>query len=244
MGRTANVIQEYARRLSERVEPSQENIFRPPIAISREVGSGGGKVAEALAVRLGFKCCDRCILDTLAVTMHASPENLNELDERPVDRLALFGSSFFTGCYISRTELDNSLKQTVRKLLDLGSIVVLGRGAVFLAEPGRALRLRITAPFDLRVAEMMRRYSLARKQAETKVHQIDLERLLFHKRMFGMYEGRSESYDLAINLQQLTTENAVEIAVGAYSALFGEVAVSSPAGNAFACSGTTSCLSN
>ena len=61
------------------------------VTVAREYGSGGGRIAQLLAGRLGWKLLDRCLVEKIAETARIEPQIAEKFDERPdpwLDRLA------------------------------------------------------------------------------------------------------------------------------------------------------------
>src|ERR1035438_9431624 len=61
------------------------------VTVAREYGSGGARVAQLLAARLGWKLLDRCLVEKIAEAARIKPEVAEKFDERPdpwFDRLA------------------------------------------------------------------------------------------------------------------------------------------------------------
>ena len=61
------------------------------VTVAREYGSGGGRIAQLLAGRLGWKLLDRCLVEKIAETARIEPQVAEQFDERPdpwFDRLA------------------------------------------------------------------------------------------------------------------------------------------------------------
>ena len=53
------------------------------VTVAREYGSGGGRIAQLLAGRLGWKLLDRCLVEKIAETARIKPEIAERFDERP-----------------------------------------------------------------------------------------------------------------------------------------------------------------
>lgn len=61
------------------------------VTVAREYGSGGGRIAQMLAGRLGWKLVDRCLVEKIAEAARIEPQVAEKFDERPdpwFDRLA------------------------------------------------------------------------------------------------------------------------------------------------------------
>lgn len=201
-------------------EEAHRRRCKPPIVISREVGSGGRIIAERLAERLGFVLCDKLILDELATRAKVPKDFLAMLDERPAKALELLGASLLRGVSLTPEDYERLLKSGLKALLKLGSVVIVGRGAVFLAEPGKALRVRVVAPLALRIANFARYESLGVEEAAKRLEKIEKERAEFLKRYFGAEEAGTTCYDLAVNTQCLDKDLCVELILHAYERMF------------------------
>lgn len=221
MKNLSDFLAAYTRVLARREEEeAQRRECRPPIVLSREVGSGGRRVAELLAERLGFVLCDKQILDELATRAKVPKDFLAMLDERPAKALELLGASLLRGVSLTPEDYERVLKSGLRALLNLGSVVIVGRGAVFLAEPGKALRVRVVAPLELRIANFARYENISAEEAARRIERIEKERREFLKRYFGAEEARADYFDLAVNTQCLEVEGCVELILKAYERLF------------------------
>lgn len=220
MEKVSDFVRAYSRVLTSHEQQTSGKTRRTmPIVVSREIGSGGALIAQALALRLGFELCDREILNAIAKSAHVPPDIVELLDEKPGSALSMFGTSILRGDSLNMQDLDKHLKMTVRKLLELGSVVILGRGGVFLAQPGQAFRLRVVAPLDVRVQNLVERLGMSEKDARAKVLHTDSERKKFHQRLFGRSEAQDDSYDLAINTHCLDLDKAVHVALYVYGRL-------------------------
>jgi cytidylate kinase len=217
MAKLAEFMKAYAGRIAEheqRVPPPKG--FSPPVAISREIGSGGAIIAHLIAEKLGFQVCDKEILEEIARRSKVPKDLVELLDEKPGRSLEIFGTCLMRGASITKQDFDRCLKSTVSAFLELGGCVLLGRGAPFLAKPGKALRLRVMAPLETRVANVMKYFNLTEAQARKRIHETEVERLAFLKRVYGQGDGWTASFDLMLNLQCLTITDAVELALDAY----------------------------
>ena len=159
--------------------------FRPSVVISRELGSGGRVIAGLLAEKLGFEVAGKHIIDEIASRIKVPTDLLRLLDERPGNTLEMFGAGLLHGAAISESDYDRALKGTMGTLLELGSLVIVGRGGVFVAKPGQALRLMVVAPLEKRVHNYVMYENLTEKKARDKLLEIDAQRRHFHKRQIG-----------------------------------------------------------
>jgi CMP/dCMP kinase len=220
MKSVSDFLKAYSRTIAGPEEKHQRKTKHTlPIVISRDIGSGGSVLAGALAMRLGFQLCDKTILDQIAAQAKVPPDLVELMDERMGSTLSIFGAGLLRGATINREQFDHYLKVTIKSLLELGSVVILGRGGVFLAQPGKALRVRVVAPLDLRVKNLVEAYNLNEKQARSKIQTTDSERQHFQQRLFGRSEAEAESFDLAINTQCLNLDHALHLVLYTYNRL-------------------------
>ncbi len=218
----ADFLAAYSRLIAGHEEQDKERrLCRPPIVISREVGSGGRRVAELLAQKLGFALCDKQILDELATRAKVPRDFLALLDERPAHALELLGASLLRGVSLAPEDYERLLKSGLRALLKLGSVVIVGRGAVFLAEPRRALRVRVVAPLPLRIKNFAAYENISEDEAARRIQRIEKERAEFMKRYFGAEEATADCFDIAVNTECLSFEQCVELILQTYEFIFG-----------------------
>jgi hypothetical protein len=52
------------------------------VTVAREYGSGGGRIAQLLAGRLGWKLLDRCLVEKISQTAAVEPQAAEKYDER------------------------------------------------------------------------------------------------------------------------------------------------------------------
>jgi cytidylate kinase len=216
----AQFLRAYSHALSSREEQARlKRQCQTPIIVSREIGSGGRLVAEELARRLGFQLCDKAILEEISARTKTPPDIVALLDERPAHALELFGASLLRGTSITQEEFERHLKYAIQTFLQLGSVVILGRGAAFLVEPGKALRLRIVAPIEMRVAAIAESDQISQRQALEKLHKIEAERRQFYRLAYGRDEMEPYHFDITLNRQCFSIQQMAELALQAHRTL-------------------------
>jgi cytidylate kinase len=164
------------------------------VAISREMGSGGYEVASAAAKILGFDYVDREILLHAARVHDVSEEKITDVAERHLSLWERFDEekrrylTFIEAAYYSFAEK--------------GNVVTAGRGGpFFLRNVTHAVRVRIMAPFEVRVRRVMEREKLDHKAAVGKVRAYDRELAGRIDYLFGLDWTLPENYDLVINTE-------------------------------------------
>ncbi len=140
------------------------------VTIAREYGSGGGRIAQLLAGRLGWKLLDRCLVEKIAETARIEPQVAEKFDERPdpwFDRLAeVFWQSpglrgYIGGPVPGRFDADVAAHLThriIEEAAEIGDCVIVGRGSqCVLQQREDAFHVFIYAPRSERLARLLSR---------------------------------------------------------------------------------------
>jgi cytidylate kinase len=169
------------------------------VTVAREYGSGGGRIAQLLAGRLGWKLLDRCLVERIAETARIKPEVAEKFDERPdpwLDRLAeVFWQSPGLRGYIGGHvpgRFDGEVaahltRRIIEEAAEIGDCVIVGRGSqCILQQRGDAFHVFIYAPRGERLARLLRRDArLSKAEAEKKLVAEDATRAAYVRDHFG-----------------------------------------------------------
>ncbi len=208
-------VRRYRMMHSRPPEPMPAEAPRPLITISRQCGSDGTELAQLVARKLGFDHWSQELVHHIAQNLGTRPELIETLDEKPRNRIDdLVAMSFGTGS----TTLDyvRQVRRLVRVLADKGSAVVVGRGAQFVLG-GDALRVRVVAPLDWRVENVMSRHGLDHDSAEAHLRAVDRARATFIRQNFGEDVDDPSHYDVVINMSLMTLDQAADMVLAAYA---------------------------
>ena len=162
------------------------------VAISRELGSGGDAVAAAVAEALHFEYMHRQVILQAAHALGVPEAEIADVAER---RLSLW------------ERLDEEkrrylifLEAAYYSFAERGNVVTAGRGgAFFLRDISHAVRVRIMAPFEVRVRRVMAQEQVDQKAAVARVRTYDREMAGRIDYLFGLDWTRPENYDLVLN---------------------------------------------
>jgi len=156
------------------------------------MGSGGYEVAAAVAQALGFEYVDREILLHAAKVHDVSEAKITDVADRRLSLWERFDEEkrryliFIEAAYYSFAEA--------------GNLVTAGRsGPFFLRDVSHAVRVRIMAPFDIRVKRIMEQDKVDARKASMKVKEYDRELAGRIDYLFGLDWTKPEHYDLVIN---------------------------------------------
>ncbi len=218
MSLTSDRVVEALARLHRYVESHPTPEQTPPltIAISRQAGSRGAEIAQAVGARLGWPVYDRELLTHIAQEKRFNERLLDHLDERCTNWLEEIIAGFSTQ-YHSPTDW-TYLKQLLRLLVSLrqvGHCVIVGRGAGHVLPASTTLHVRVIAPRALRVSKTEKQKGLSKAAAERWIDQTDNDRTHFVKHRFNMDPDDPLNYDLILNSGRYSTEECAELIVQA-----------------------------
>jgi hypothetical protein len=94
-------------------------------------------------------------------------------------------------------------------------LIVVGHGGNCLFRDRQdVLRIRVTAPFDLRVSRVARRTGVSRAQAEADVRRRDGDRAHYLQRYYNSKLNDPNEYDLQINTGAIPLHDAAHLVIG------------------------------
>ena len=188
--------------------------FGPYVLISREKGAGGHQVANLIGQKLGWQVFDRQIVDAIAERTKMRQQLVEYLDEKTRGGLEEFLRHVLTK-EIGTTDYLRHLRQVLLTLGQQGDVVIVGRGAEHILPAQFGLRVRMVAPFYLRVDRIASANGLTTEAADPLVAKVDQERKDFVHNQFQKDIRDPMSYDLVINTGALTVEGTAEIVMEA-----------------------------
>lgn len=189
------------------------------ITISRQTGSGGRAIARSLASVLGLEFVDRQILDYIVQNTGARDKLIDSLDERTRSGIDLWVEGILRGRYIDRPEYTHWLVKSVTALAEHGDAVILGRaGNVILGSRG-GLHVRVIAPRDQRVANLVNFKGMSLAAADRFIKTADAERSEFYQKHFNAEIENSADYHLVVNTGRVSLEGAQQMILTAWSGM-------------------------
>ncbi|MGI9456618.1 MAG: AAA family ATPase [Aeoliella sp.] len=180
------------------------------VAISRERGSGGGSIAQALAQRLQWPLYDRELVEKIAEDSGVSSELIENLDEKRPNWLTEAFQGFHDGKQMSGVGFAIHLQKVLLALYYHGDCIVLGRGAAQVLPNKRTLRVRIIAPRDYRIQKLLCRGGNV-ADATREVEKIDGSRTAFVKGYFHKDPGDVHYYDLTIDSSRFDIPACIDL---------------------------------
>jgi len=188
---------------------------------SRQIGSGGKRLAEELGARLGWKVYDRELLDLMAENEAGRQRLYSVLDERGQSWL----DSLLTVCAPEtlrpRDDYLHALRRTLCEVVQQRPAIFVGRGAHFVLPQEKGLRVRVIARLSDRVAALAKDRQISLAEARRAVKQLEYQRLRYLKEYFDVETDDPEYYDLTINTSRLSIPQACDVILAALKAKTG-----------------------
>ncbi len=200
----------------------------PVVTIRGQLGSRAPEIGKQVAERLHVDYVDREVIAKVAELLGWSKQGI-ELKETPPDSLltriaATLGRvPPFDGAGLPTWEIPlgdahylAGLEFIIKELAGSQSIVIRGRGSQFILKnhPG-ALHVLVVAPLELRLKRVMENLKLDEETARKEITRFDGSGREFIKRYFQAELDDPVHYDLVINTNHLSSENAASIVVNA-----------------------------
>lgn len=177
------------------------------ICISRGVLSGGDDLARQLAKKLDYACVSREELIEAAIKEGIQVGKLEMAMVKP----RLFGEQL-------DLERERYLAFSTAYLCDRtveGRVVYHGRtGHLLLRGIDHVLSVRVVSDEEQRVQRAMKELSLGRTKARKYLDEVDEDWRRWARSMYGIGWEDTAQYDLVVNLQHMSVENAASALVG------------------------------
>src|SRR5439155_7442160 len=174
-------------------------VAKPIITLSREHGSGGGRIAADLALRFGYTLLHRDTVNQMCRSTGYQRRLVEALDERNRSEISNWIDGMLAGTYLDGSDYVRALYTTIQSIAQLGGVVVVGRGANIIVGLDRGFHARVVAPRALRIENLVTRKGLPLRDAAHEVDARDHERREFIRKMFGRSVDDPLSFDVIVN---------------------------------------------
>jgi cytidylate kinase len=105
-----------------------------------------------------------------------------------------------------------AITSVLKGLYQAGNVVIIGRGAnVILADAPGIIHVGMLSPLEVRMATIMEREHLTRKEAEAYAEEVEQARVKFFRKFFQVNPNDPSLYHLMLNLGQMRLETAAEV---------------------------------
>jgi CMP/dCMP kinase len=195
------------------------------VTLSREYGAGGSQLGLLLGSALAWPVLDRDLAERLAKRLRCKSTDVEEHHERAPRFLERIAAAFTVVPSdtpilpeLSGAPNPDTLFEATRAILleavRTPPLIVIGHGANCLLSDRRdVLRVRVTAPYPVRVRRVARRTGQAVEEAGADVRHRDADRRHYLERYYRKDPNDPYLYDLQINSATITLEVAAQMVV-------------------------------
>jgi cytidylate kinase len=194
------------------------------VCISCTTGASGEEVGKLVAKRLGFTYADEEVVARAAARggidagSVADEESRKSRAARVLEALALTGDLGLAGVPPAGTdevrgpEIRALIRETIEHMAAQGNVVIVAHAASH-ALPARSdvLRVLVTASPDVRAKRVGDSEGLDRSGAARAVKESDAARHDYLRRFYDLKDELSTQYDLVLNTDFLSVDQAVQL---------------------------------
>lgn len=184
------------------------------LTVNREFGSGGGRIAQTIAKRLGWKLLDRAIIDAIAYAAHVDSSVARNYDEhvstwlRRFNQQAMRVAALAAGVELGEDAVFDSeemvklTQKIVEEAWSEGNCVIVGRGAqCILEQKPDVYHVFVYAPYKERIIRLRTRLERG-ANIDQRMRIVDEERAKYLQQYFGKNWCSLYLYDLMISSHQ------------------------------------------
>ena len=174
------------------------------ITISRQLGSLGTEIAEAVANRLNYQYVDKEKIGRALADCGLPKIEIEKLDEKK--------PAFWDSWVTDRKKFFHYIQRVILDFAQKNNVVILGRGGQILLKgvPG-VLNVRIIAPLDVRIRRIKEQDGVDEMQAVRRLKRNDQDSGGFIRSFFNVDWEDANLYDLVINTQKISVEAGVNL---------------------------------
>lgn len=196
------------------------------VTVEREYGSGGGLIAQRVAVGLGWKLLDRTLISSVAQAAQVDAGTVERYDEHVdswwhrLNRGGLQSWAIAAGVapedaqFFDADRTAGLVQQCIAEAGAAGNCVIVGRGAeCVLQRRDDVLRVFIYAPWGERIARVGTRVEQG-AEFEESIRETDRERASYIRTYYGCEWRDPHLYHLMIS-SQIGIERAASMIVNA-----------------------------
>jgi len=174
------------------------------ITISRQLGSLGTEIAQAVGEKLNYEYVDKAKIEKALSDYGLYASVVEKFDEKK--------PHFWNSFQIQRRKFLHSLEAVIYDFAKKGNVIIVGRGGQVLLKdfPG-VFHVRIIAPFGIRLTRLMALEGGDEKEATRILHRSDRDSAGFLRSFFDTDWEDQGLYDLIINTQKLSVASGVKL---------------------------------
>ena len=180
------------------------------ITISRQLGSFGDEVGQAIADKLNFRVVCRGVINQAAVQAQVPEVALATIDD-----LGLLG---IRPSQKDQQAYRREVRRVMEELADEGGVVIIGRaGQVILKARPDVMHIKVIAPAALRAQRIADEHKISFKSAQSRITASDRSREKYLRRYYRSRWDDPELYDLIVNTARLDPDQAACVVCQGFS---------------------------
>jgi dephospho-CoA kinase len=203
------------------------------VCISRAEGAGGARIGELVSERLGFAYVDDEIVARAAAKGGIAAEDVADEERRKstltrllqeIGRGAAAESYGLTGPAGLHAEgptpdaVRGMIQEAIEELASRGNVVIVAHAAsLALSRRSDVLRVLVTASPETRAERISESRGIGAKEAEKTIKSADAARADYLRRFYGVGSELPTHYDLVVNTDALSIEQAADLVARAAS---------------------------
>ena len=180
------------------------------VAISNNVGGGGGELAAQLGKKLRWPVFDRDILTEMARNDEVRSRLYKAMDERDLGWFECAWRSFVRDD-LKRDDYFHRLTETLLCLARKGPAVFVGRASDLILPKNKGLRVKVISSLDYRINSFAKANNLSLRAAAKQVETIERGRAQFIWEHFHIELNDPARFDLLINIERVPNRQAIDL---------------------------------
>jgi cytidylate kinase len=201
------------------------------VAISHTDGAGGESIGRIVAERLGFRYVDEEIIGLAADKEGLESHVIADAEKRKsalarliegLGRVGVAGAGMGALTIREASEFTRSddfrafVLEAIRETADPGDVVIVAHAAsIALADREDLLRILITAPAKARTRQLAEDQHILEEEAAKLIQRSDARRGEYIRRFHAIDTELPTHYDLVVNTDRLSLDQAAEIVIRA-----------------------------
>jgi cytidylate kinase len=192
------------------------------VCVSHTTGSGGDEVGRLVAERLGYLYVDEDIVASAAAAGGLDPGEIADEERRKsyarrvLETLAEGDPAMWTTTasvdLVRPVEVRALIRETVVQTAARGNVVIVAHAASYALEPGpEMLRVFVTASTGAREQRLAATEGIEPSKAARAIKDSDAGRSDYLKRFYAVDRESPTDYDLVVNTDRLSIEDAAGI---------------------------------
>jgi hypothetical protein len=206
------------------------------VCISLTTAALGEEIGNLVAERLSFRYVDEQVIERAAQLAQVDPKLVEAVEHRQpllqglIEKLAAargivgpalaFGSPVFAGVpgrqgyRATPDDLRLLIRAAIHEIASVGQAVIVAHAAsMMLATRTDVVRVLVTASAETRARRLVAVQGIASEAAAEAIATTDRNRRDYFRRFYGIDQEQPTHYDLVVNTDVLTPEQAAEVIV-------------------------------